>query len=279
MKKGLISMNQNSVNIVCYFNGPLKSSWVNWFTIKAENIAEKYNRKISHFDFRMHDGTGSRKGYKFITRNCKYLREEGFNEKVVNLYFYCLNEGEVFFNSPLTFVIKPCHGKKTYGALIVQIHTCLFSQEISERYFDILSDIRANIGTQYAFVHMMQNDKYPVLYFLDAPYSNKLSDNERKKVENWKQNGYKFPNILRGIYWGNMICRSHWGGDDKKEIYLLTELKHECKENLHWIDQDTLYFQAPFNICLEDDPKMLDFREKIYKVFDNCEIKIFDRSV
>jgi hypothetical protein len=271
-------MNQNSVNIVSYFNQVLESNWVDGFTLKAKSVAEKYKRKISHFDFRTLDKTGPRKGYKFIKRNFKYLNEKGFGSKVESLCYYCLNEGEVYFDSPLTFVIRPCRENKTYGVLIIQIHTKLFTQEISENYFDILSDIRANIGTQYAFVHIMQNEKYPVLYFLDAPYSSKLNDNERNMAGIWERNGYRFPSILRDIFWGNIICRTHWKGDKKKEIYLLTELKHECKGNIHWIDPDTLYFQAPFDICFHDDPKMLDFRERLYKVFDNCGVEIIGRS-
>ncbi|MHC4758999.1 MAG: hypothetical protein ACYTE8_10110 [Planctomycetota bacterium] len=125
----------------------------------------------------------------------------------------------------------------------------------------------------------MKGKMYPFAYFEDMPTSAYLTDREREDARIWEKQGSKFKTLVRDVYWGNVISRSHWGKDKEKEQYLLKELGKECKDNVFWIDKETLFFCAPFDICPKDDVKILNFKKRIYKIFKKCEIEVINADL
>lgn len=257
-----------------YFNQFKSLSWVSWLDEQSNRIANELGMSVSHFDFRRLDKNVSKNGYKYKHRNLLYFENNG--QLITDLTFYCLDKGEQYFGSRLSITVRVQNKDNRFSVLIFQIDESLLRKHTPDFFcYDLLCLARKESADIFGLVHVMENDKFPVLYFLDAPYSRELTKGERDEAKIWGTEGRAFGTIVRNIYWGNVITRAHWGNDPKKEKYLLTELQHECQGNVEWIDKDTVYFHAPFGILNYTEDQMEEYRQRLYKVMENCGIEVF----
>jgi hypothetical protein len=139
-----------------------------------------------------------------------------------------------------------------------------------------LLDIKSIVNTGYGIVTAMQEGKYPHDYFRNSASSLYLTPDESKEIEMWRRKGHRFQTMVRNIYWGNVLSRSHWRNNKAKEKYLLTGLQHECGDNVIWIDNNTLFFCAPYDILdyEQDESKKEQFQNNIRSILKDCDIDV-----
>jgi hypothetical protein len=246
-------------------------------------IALKYSselgRILTHLTIWTEDYKKRCPTLKYIKRNQKRITEAFLNRMYNGVDFYSIEDKDMFIGAPfyLSLVTKDSFLQKDmkYGILIMECKLDYLREHtnILKIPNQFLNDIKSIMDPINGTVTVMQRGKMPSFYFRNS-MSSDLTTEEKQEVKIWEREGHRFETIVRDIYWGNVITRKHWGNDKTKEGYLLKAIKQECKENVFWIDENTLFFCAPFEICVQDDPKMLDFKDRMYKVFDKLGIEI-----
>ena len=269
--------------VVLYFDPKVLSDWVYLFrdfTLKYSNCL---GRLLTHFDFWFEDD--ETKLYKYIKRNEKKFSYYAQDKTLKGLTFYSVGEDKDFFEAPFSSTVDtqesiPYYGPDrvehdAYGTAIIKFKLDLYKTVFANFSLnELIDDMETIVRYQYGFVDLIQGRKYPALYYSGSASSQYLTPKEKKDVETWRKYGWKYPTLIRDIYWANVISKSHWGHDKQKENYLSTELKHECEDNVQWIDKDTLYFHAPFDILDYEEDKMEEFRQRIYKLMADCDIEV-----
>ncbi len=162
-----------------------------------------------------------------------------------------------------------------YGTVLIDCALSFLEEHSSQIAFSqhFMNDINSMVDSGYGALIAMPWKKIPTSYFRNST-SYYLEPEEKQEVEIFRREGHRFQTIVRDVYWGNVLSRRHWGNDKAKEEYLLEAIEQECRGNVFWVDENTLFFCAPFGICPQDDAKMLSFKDRLYKVFDKCEIEV-----
>jgi len=267
--------------VLYYRSSTVSMNWPEYVHELALKYATNLGQLLTHFDFCSIDENCSSKGYRYIKRNRRKLEEAMKSTNNKGVHFYCVGEDGDFFEAPMGIGIlneEPMavgiaerKFKTDFGVFIFESKLDIVTKQNS--LFDfcqtILQDVSSMANVRYGLVTVMQGRKYPGMYFLDSACSTYLSEDEDKEVEIWRKESCRFETIVRKIYWGNVISRSHWGNDKAKEKYLLTKLQHECKGNVFWIDDDTIFFCAPFDIsqCVTNQSKFRKFQHNIANIF------------
>jgi len=279
--------------LVIYFLSVRSQSWMELFSEVALKYATELERFLTHFEFWPKDNKTRTSVLQYIKRNQKRLTK-AFNSGIYRgISFYSKDEGLFWSPLYLSLVTKEplllrIAGMEDsivyydYGTLLMDCKLDYLKDrntELSIVSKHFLHDIKPVVNLGYGFVTVMQERKYPRFYFINSASSPDLAPKEEQESRIWEREGRRFQTIMRDIYWGNVLTRSHWGNDKAKEEYLLKAIEHECKGNVSWIDENTLFFCAPFDVCTQDDPKMLNFKEHMYKVFDKCEIEIIRANI
>jgi hypothetical protein len=252
----------------------------------ALKYATEFGQVLTHFDLWPVDDKTQTSMLRYIKQNQRLLTE-AFNSKNYKGIDFFSKDKESFWSpfylSLLTDDILSArflgmgrgdeiiYGTVLMRRLLYSIKERNVQLSISKQFID---DIKSIIHFGYGVVTVMEEKKYPHDYFRNSPSSPALTTDEEREVKIWIREGHRFETIIRDIYWGNVLTKKHWGSDIAKEKYLLKSLEHECQNNIFWIDDETLFFCAPFDICPQDDTKMLDFKERLYKVFDKLEIEV-----
>jgi hypothetical protein len=265
---------------VIYFASVRSQNWMEQFSKIALKYATELGRVLTHFTFWSHDYKIDYPTLRYIKRNQGRLTQAFGNELYKGIDFYSLDEGQRFILAPyyISLVTKDSFLLKDIGRYGIVLIDCKLDSlkahtaEVSiSREF--LNDMKSIVNPRYGAVTVMQWKKIPESYFRNST-SAYLTPEEHQEVKIWEREGCRFETIVRDVYWGNVLTRNHWGNSKAKEQYLLKTIEHECRGNTFWIDENTLFFCAPFDICPQDDPRMLDFKERMYKVFDKCEIEV-----
>lgn len=272
---------------VVYFSSVRTQNWMEQFHRVALKYATELGRVLTRFNFCPKHNRTRCPSLRYIKRNHERLTK-GFSDGAYKgITFYSEDEG-VFWSpfylsletrEPLLLRIPGIEDitvHYNYGTVLMRyasklLKGCTAEVDISR---DFLRDIESIAEPVYGAVTVMPQEKDPCSYFREHVGTPHLTPEEDHEMKAYHREGHRFQTIMRDIYWGNVITRSHWGNDKAKEQYLLKALENECRGNVHWIDENTLFFCAPFAICPQDDPKILDFKKRLYKVLDECEIEV-----
>jgi hypothetical protein len=272
---------------VLYFSSVVSEKWMELFSKVALKSATKFGKVVTHFRFWPKDNKTHCSSLQYIKRNQKRLIHAFSSGTFKGIDFYSKDEKLFWLPLNISFVNKDVYllretkGKErifydNYGTALIRCRTDYLislteGATISKQF---VFDLKSIVKPAYGVVTIMQQGKDPCSYFRDYAGTTQLTTEEDKEMKAFYREGHRFETIIRDIYWGNVLTKKHWGNDKTKEKHLLKVLEHECQSNIFWIDGETLFFCAPFDICPQEDPKMLDFKKRLYKVFDKLEIEV-----
>jgi hypothetical protein len=267
---------KTAITLVFYYTDFIPHSWLPNLWQIIEKLTQQLNYQITHFGFRRYDGSGSSRPYKNILRNKKKLFDENSGEDIKQIHIYSCEESIDWFDAPFIVSVVNQYDDRGYNTLVIQSDLLRVElvENIANTIKGIIGDLLSLINSQYGFIDIIPSSKCPAFFYYNGPPSADYAEEEKNAINVWREEGKRFQTIMRDIYWGNILTRSHWGNNKAKEEYLLKAIEHECKENVFWIDENTLFFCAPFEICPQDDPKMMEFKERLYRVFDKLEIEV-----
>jgi len=263
-------------------------NWAEILHTQALKHSRDLDLLLTHFDFWPMDENCKSKGYRYIKRNQSKLKDLIKSTENKGAFFYCVGEDVNYFEAPMAISMlneEPSavgiskKGFETdYGIFVFQskLENVLKNNSVPDLSMRILKDISLSINVKYGIVTVMEGRKYPGMYFYNSACSRYLDDDEEQEVTTWRMEGYRFDSIVRKIYWGNIISPGHWNNDKSKEKYLLTELKHECEGKVFWINDDILFFCAPFDIseCETNKPKFQQFQKTIAHILTDIGVEL-----
>lgn len=273
---------------VIYFTSVFSQKWMEIFNKIALKYAAHVGRELTHFEFWPRDNKTRCSLLRYIKRNQARLSDESQCSVYKGISFYS-KEKDLFWSPFFISIVKKDQllikmGKMKdvviyddYGSVIIDCDLNYLKNNNSECIFfskQFLEDIKVITDLGYGVISAMEVNKYPRDYFRNSPSSPELTYEEEQEVQIWRREGHRFETLVRDIYWGNVLTRKHWGYDEAREQILLDVLKRECGDRVFWIDENTLFFCAPFEICPQNDPKMMAFKERLYKVFDELGIEV-----
>lgn len=263
---------------VFYFEFRDKNKWVEMFRQYSLAVANELGLEITHFDPKKDDNNWKSKAYRYIKRNQNKLTGDYAEEKLKSLSFYSVADNNDFMKSPLILYVSKEEFEKKYNIMNIEIKIDVLINRIKSKEFSrLIVDKSFEIfNTSYGLVHLMEYAKFPGLYFSDMPASTELSDEEKENAKAWGRKGKYYKQLLRDIYWGNIISRSHWNNDKSKEKYIIKSLEYECKGLLYWVNDDVLFFNAPFDITDYENYElnMKSFKQRVKKIFTDCDIEV-----
>jgi len=262
-----------------YFSARRTKFWVQPYWDFSIKYASKLSREVTHFAPDRYDNKSWRcKVYRYIKRNHKYLLGKGVDQALRTLAFYSLGDDGDFVMSPWFTSLSNSQSDRLYGTVFMHCQENIFVKvhKDIDFFLHFIEDLNSLVKIEYGLIHLMEGKKYPGLYFGDLPASGYLSKEENHNAKTWEKEGHRFRTIVRDIYWGNVLSKSHWGNDKHKQDYLVARLKNECGDNVFWIDKDTIFFCAPFDIsqCVTNQSKFRKFQRNIGSIFADIGTKL-----
>ena len=269
---------------VLYFAELRKRVWVRTFWNLALKYASELGLEVTHFVSDTYDNDSWRcKTYKYVRRNQNRLAEKGIEQNLRVLDFHYVDKDGDLAMAPLTISMRNRRKNEAFGRVFVQCQQKILCQKIGvvKLLYQLFSDLNHLIRVQYGFVNLMQGNKYPYAYAEGMAVSAYLSDEEELSAKVWEEEGWKFHTAVRRVYWGNVVSKSHWRYDGSREKYLLRNLEEICKGNVFWLNEETLFFCAPFDIsdCTEKTTKFDEFKNHILKLYEDVGIEVLNATV
>jgi len=174
--------------------------------------------------------------------------------------------------------LRNSQASKGYGTVFMQCRRDLLALLGEGKHFleKTIRELNSVVKTDYGLVTVMRGNQYPGVYFGDVPASIHLTEEQERNAELWHKEGARFGTLVREVYWGNVLSGSHWRNDRAKEAFLVAELQRECAGNVFRVDEETIFFCAPFDI-LEWESRtrqMQRFRSRVRRILQNTSIEV-----
>lgn len=237
-----------------------------------QSYASELGREVTHFAPVRYGHEGWRsKTYRNVKQNEKHITADGVDEALEWLEFCCVGQDADIVMSPVSVGLRNSQGFKGYGVVFSQFEAALLigGGKCSDFLRRFIIDLNGLLEVGYGLVTLMKGKKYPGVYFNDLTASVYLSPEEKENAKIWESEGSRFKTIVRGAYWGNILSRRHWGHNKARERRLIEALKRHCEENVFWIDDEIVFFCAPFDIADQrvTEKTSNEFTRKLHDIF------------
>ena len=257
--------------VISYFSGLRTESWLARFRKSVLKFAGDLGEELTHFELWPLDENARSRPYRYIKRNEGRFLEACEADLAMGVDFYSVGKDKDFIEAPLTFGMVDQRRETDYG--IIMFHCKLDLLKVSQIGLafvqELIGDTSSLANIRYGLVDVMQSRKYPGFYFLNSASSIYLTPEEEEDIERWRKQGHRFQTIVRDAYWGNILSKGHWGGDDQRKRRLVRGLQDDCGANILWIDDETLFFCSPVDIldCERKPAEIEAFKRRVLKTF------------
>ncbi|MBK8268339.1 MAG: hypothetical protein IPK83_08570 [Planctomycetes bacterium] len=185
---------------------------------------------------------------------------------------YGLDTDSHFMYAPLIIAVRMTEEKPCKGVFVmhVKLDNQLHMQELSGICRSVFDHINGVLGISQGLVHCMRANQYPTLYFDDAPYSPHLSDAEEENVRLWEVSRHHSREVVRGVFWGNLLTSGHWAHSNSKRDAIVADLR-AFNVHLHELSGGRLFFHAPLNLMYlyDKESRFIQYANDVRKILAN----------
>lgn len=241
-----------------YFEALPHKTWERAAWEVLHSLARCAGCEPTHMDFRTPDRQGPSKGrpWRCITRNTNRLMNTIDDSGLSTMDLFHVGADVDFVMSPFSAAVD--NPMSSYEPQTAVIETGNLSGQImvdrvedplghSRQCATVLDVVTRRFSVFYGFFHVYYGGKYPGIYFRQGTSSQHLSRAEIQNCKEWGTIGQKRQNLIRGVYWGNLLTQTHWGGSPERRQRLATRLATECGASVCDVS-DMLFFSAPFSL-------------------------------
>lgn len=160
-------------------------------------------------------------------------------------------------------LMEPSRCAQGYGTLYAQfsmedLPARLLSADFVARF---VSDFLNIVRPHYGLVHRFDRQLVPAGYLRQA-LVDRVPEEQMREFLLWDAHVHRCQTLVRNVYWGNVIHRSHVNNDYDRWRHMTSELGYLCEGNVRTLGDDGFFFAAPFSLSGERDfcPRMQRFR-------------------
>lgn len=219
-------MRKNQIYICFHFyydNFKIKN-WKDEFFQIADRFQFRFNIKYNRFGFSYENNETRSKDYLYTQKNIeKYKQQFKNNARIISIDVCALLDKETYRSNPEFYFRLWKNTKiKPYADFYLHIEQDIINIHDWKELFLEIYNLADELGDiKYGLSHPVESEKMPAFLFLGIP-SNLLNEEESNRVRKWIDNQNKYKQLIRDIYYANILSNGHIVNNDK----MINEIKN-----------------------------------------------------